>query len=196
MMPLCRQAGALFPVQVADADHHDLLGAQLGAGPPQVDQVGVAGAGEYGHRHAVDVARGRRVRRVEVAVRVHPDHAQRAVSAHAADGADGHGVVAAEKDGKLLFAAGRGHVVDRSARLHHRGEVAQPTRARLDPALRAHQVFVASGHRYVARVVHLQPDAQQPVVQPGVAHRARPHVHPAALLPQVHRRADDADALV
>src|SRR5690606_8947294 len=140
------------------------------------------------------VAGGCRVGRVEVAMRVHPDDAERALRSHAADRADGHGVIAAQEDGEVLRAALPGDVVDGLAGRGDGTEMAHPAAARLHPALSAHGVLVALGYGDVARVVHIVAQAHEAVVEPGVADGARSHVDAAALLPQVHGYADDLDA--
>ena len=175
-------------------DHDDLLGTQLGAGMAEIDQVGVALAGQHGHGHAVNVAGGRRVGRVEVAMRVHPDDAERAVRSHAADRADGHGVVAAQEDREILPAAVLRHVVDGLAGGRDCAEMAQSSATRLDPAFGAHGVFVALRHGDIARVMYIVAKAHEAIEKSGIADRARPHVDTAALLAQVHGHADDLDA--
>src|SRR5690606_13367830 len=135
----------------------------------------------------------RRVGRVEVAMRVHPDDAERTLRSHAADRTDGHRVVAAEEDREVLRTALPGDVVDGLAGRGDGAEMAHPAAVRLYPALGAHGVLVALGHGDIARVVHVVAQADEAIVEPGIAHGARPHVDAAALLPQVHGYADDLD---
>ena len=191
--PAVRQRNAFLAVQVADGDHDDVLRPQLGALVAEVDQVRMTLAGQHRHRHAVNVAGGRRVGRVEVTVRVDPDDAERSVRRHAADRADGHGMVAAEEDGKVLRAATLGNVIDGLADRTDGAEMAHPAAARFHPALGAHGVLVAFRDVDVAGVVHIVAQAHEAIVEPGVAHRARPHVDAAALLTEVHGHADDLD---
>ena len=69
--------------------------------------------------------------------------------------------------------------------------MAQPAALSLDPALGAHVVLIAASDGNVADVVDGMTKLHQPVIQPSIAHRTRPHVHAAALLSQVHRRANN-----
>ena len=71
------QAAPFFRVKVADADHHDILRSQLGAGAADIDQFGIAVSQQRRQRHAVDVAGDGRPGGVEVAVGGDPDQSGR-----------------------------------------------------------------------------------------------------------------------
>src|SRR5690606_20730885 len=74
--PRVAQVAPLDLVEVAQADLDHLRRVELGARVADPGQLRRALAQEAGHGHAVDVARGRGLGRVDVAVRVEPDHAQ------------------------------------------------------------------------------------------------------------------------
>src|SRR5215212_2406792 len=86
-------------VHRAEPDDHHVFRAHARALSADADEVGMAAAREHGERHAVNVPRGRGLRRVEVGVGVEPDDAGALERPRDARyGPDGDGVVAAEED--------------------------------------------------------------------------------------------------
>ena len=61
------------------------------------------------------------------------------------------------------------------------------------PSVRRARCPITFGDVDVAGVVHIVAQAHEAIVEPGVAHCARPHVDAAALLARVHGHADDLD---
>ena len=125
--------------------------------------------------------------RVDVAVRVDPEHAAGAVHRRkAAERAERDGVVAAE------------HERDRAgARLldHLRRD---PGAGRLDLGqeprpLVLHRRRLRHRGLDVPVVAHRVAEAREALLEPGVADGRRPHVDAAPALPEVERRADDGD---
>ena len=96
--------------------------------------------GDHRERHAVEVARLRDLRRVDVRVRVDPDDGERGIVAErAGDGADGDAVVAPENQGNR---AGRLGVVDASG-----DHLVERRGVRVSPRV----CFPDAGHRWWAR---------------------------------------------
>ncbi len=104
------------------------------------------------HRHAVNIARGGGVWRIEIAVGVDPDQPQRATRGHALHRPQRNRVVAAQKNGKFVGRGGAGGGIDGVADIHHGGEMAQAAVARFDPALGAHSLFVTRRHLHIAEI--------------------------------------------
>ena len=131
-------------VNIAQANVHKLLGAQhvIWLEPAEnILAVFLGEAGEKGHGHAVDVAAVRRLGRVDVGMRVDPNDGN--VSAEpladgfggTGNGANGDGVVAAERQHELAVAGVLVHLVADFAR-HSAGELG---------ALHAAVVWVVGG---------------------------------------------------
>ena len=137
--------------------------------------------------HAVDVARGRGARDVEVRVRIEPEHRERrlplgTVTRDRRDGADRDAVVAAHQERNL---AGRealvDGVVDAAAPSGDLGEVAVVAGARLLGVDRAGDV---------AAIDDVAAEPAQRLVEPGHAQRFGAHRRAALACADVGRRTD------
>src|SRR5947209_6236488 len=141
------------------------------------------------HRHPVYVAGRRGQRRVDVAVRVDPDHPGRLAARppDAGDRAHRDRVVAAEHQRKRAL---RDDVVDDSGQLvADRLDDREVLRVLLGNARR-----LGDRDAQVAVVGHRDAELLQRLLQPRVADRRGTHVDAAAVGAQVHRHADDVDA--
>ncbi len=138
--------------------------------------------------HPVDVAGEARLRRVEVTVRVEPQHAAGAVAPQAGERPERDGVVTAEHERHVTLLA---RPPDERRHLGARG-LDLLEEAQLLVALR-----LGLGHRrgHVAPVGALAAELLDSPFEPGVANRGRAHVHAAPVLAEVERRADDGDGL-
>ena len=95
-------------VEIADADQHGVLGRHLRREAADARELRRLRSEQRGERHAVDVAAAGGRRRVHVAVRVHPDQAERLLVApdevrRGRDRSGGEGVVAAEHERNAPF---------------------------------------------------------------------------------------------
>ncbi len=122
---------------------------------------------EHRERHAAEIAAARRARRVEVAVRVEPDHAGRQTSPlQSGDGRERRGAVAARDDGRLV------------ARRDARGDlIVQPRDHRAGRTLR-HDDRVVGGERVGQLrqrlgVMVRNEDASHRVIVPRITVRCR-----------------------
>ncbi len=138
-------------------------------------------------RHSVHVAARARLRRVDVGVRIDPEHAARPGSrCKTPKRAERDRVIASEDERRRAGTDG----FDDLRR--------DPLARALDLGKEA-RAFVLERRRLrhrrldVAVVAHLEAEARQPLLEPRVAHRRRAHVDPAAALPEVESRADDRD---
>ena len=140
-----------------------------------------------GKHHPVDVATRARLRAVQVAVGVDPDHASRPVHAvQPAERPERDRVVAAEDDRNRPVAGGIRHELgDVSARLLDLRQEAGVLVAGVD-GLRHRRADVAAVGVGIA-------EALDPGVEPGVADRGRAHVDTAAPGPEVEGGPDDRD---
>ena len=182
------QERSLGGVERADADERDARGVERRECEPLVREPLRRLAERGRERHPVHVARRARLRRVEVAVRVDPDHAARLARGRRESGKrpDRDRMVAAEheREGALPHRL-----------LDERGEL----RARLEDLRQEPRPLVLERERLglgrddVAAVRHGEPDLREPLLEPGVADRRRAHVDAAARLAEVERRADDRD---
>ncbi len=178
-------------VEVADADEHGVCRQHLGREAADVGERSRRGAEQRRQRHAVHVARKRRLRRVHVAVGVDPDQAERTPVAAREAGRRGHragaqAVVAAEHDRDAAVAQDLVRsIVECLAHARDLAEVALPRIARRRRFL---------GRRVdVAVVVDLVPERGQALADAGDPHRRRSHVDAAAAAAEVERDADDAE---
>ena len=102
------QALALGRVERADADQHRALLVDRRRRPAAAREPLAAPPERAAQAHAVDVARGRRLRRVAVGVRVEPDRRDRPVHAREpAEDAERERVVATQHERQLAGAAAR-----------------------------------------------------------------------------------------
>lgn len=112
--PQARQELGLFGFVAAHAEEDGVFGAQFGAGAAYRQQAFVADAQQAGQGHAVQGAAVGGLQGVAVHVGVEPEQAGAAgraqVGVHAAPGADGAGVVAADDHGQGVGRQGVGHV--------------------------------------------------------------------------------------
>ena len=142
-------------------------------------------------RHPVDVSRRARGRRVEVAVRVDPDHAARLARgrAQAGERPERDRVVAAEDERDRAVGDDVARRCRRAARTP-RGSRAGTARAR--PRRRAPRARASST---LPRSTTRQPNDDEPLLEPRVADRRRAHVDAAPALAEVERRPDDRHGL-
>src|SRR5262245_42437920 len=118
-------------------------------------------------------------------MRVDPQHPSGAVVSHAAHGADGDGVIAADEDGDAAFLARLfSPAIGLFANLLHSGK---------EPELLLIGHRVPHQHGDVARVFDLVAELLQVAHQSRVTHSARPHVHATQRLAEVGGDADDAN---
>src|SRR5919107_4089914 len=95
------QQALLFYIHGAQADNHDIIGSDACSLAADPDEVGVAASRESRQGHAVDVARRRGRRRVEIRVGINPDHTRpqpRSGAGDPGDGPDRDGVIPPEED--------------------------------------------------------------------------------------------------
>src|SRR5258706_5854659 len=146
------------------------------------------------------VARGRRLRRVAVAVRVDPDDAGALPGAiEPSDGADRDGVIAAEHEREV---PGLRDVLDDLRELL-RGADDLLDVVRLRPSADTIDLLVLVRgaplvrilHAHVAAIAYAVADLGQLHREAGVADAGRSHVDAAAIPAEVHRHADDLDGL-
>ena len=163
-------------------------GSSAGSGQPLVPEPLRRLAERGRERHPVHVPGRARLGRVEVAVRVDPDHAARLPcrGGEAGERADRDRVVAAEHERPRAFAHGLlDQRRERRAGLEDLGEEAR--------ALVHERERLGHRRRDVAAVGDREPDLGQPLVEPRVADRRRAHVDAAPGLAEVERCADDRD---
>src|SRR5271163_1969617 len=142
-------------------------------------------------RHAVHIARRRRIRRVHVGVRIQPDHTHAfsifvEVRRGAGRRAHRNRMVAAQHQ--------RNHVLIQSF-LHRISQALARLRnfIQVTRALLAIRLLFRLRHLHVADVFHLTPQLFQPRLQSCHAQRGRTHIHAAAAGAQVHRHTDNAN---
>ena len=191
--PDSRTCGLLHQIDVAQAHNHGIARAPPWDGSRQVRPAPADPCRAAGQRHAVDVAAGAGIRRVHVGVRVEPDQADllfaafAEVARDAGHGSDGDGMVAAQHQRDASALAGHPATCRRGARKLRRS-AADTWRAR-SPSGQALGLL----DRNVAEIFDVIAERVQPRVQIGHAHGRRTHIHAAAALAQVERRADDRD---
>ena len=126
-----------------------------------------------------------RLRRVDIRVRVDPEHAAGAVDGRQpAERPERHRVVAAEDERDLARRSGLGD------------EPRNPLARLLDLREEARALVVQRGllrlrARHIPSVAHLVPEAAKPLLEPRRTHRRRPHVDTAPALAEVERGPDD-----
>ena len=176
-------------VELTRADECEARALDGGRGPGAALEPGAAEPERGGEHHAVHVAGGRRLRTVEIAVRVDPEDTARPVSRReASERAERDGVVAAEHKRKLTVLAGAANDAGYAlTRLHDRAEEAS--------ALIALVGCLGDRDRHVPEVDHLAPERREPLRKPGVADRRGAHVDASAPGTEVDRRTDDRDGL-
>ena len=130
-------------------------------------------------------------RRVEVAVRVEPDHAD-ALAPSPRSAAPRRRSIRPRASDRRRAGAGSGRRADRRCGLvghahAHIGDRAEETRA----ALRSALGVLAKRHRDIPRVLDRVAEPLEPLAQVGVAHRERTHVDAAAARAEIHRHAND-----
>jgi hypothetical protein len=139
-----------------------------------------------GQRHPVDVAAGRGLRRVEVAVGIDPQHGAGPAGGgrEAAEGAQRDRVVAAEHDRQAPLphrvADAPGDALAGAAYLRQEARPRIAARRRL-----------GHGGLDVAPVRAVAPERGQPLLETRVADRRRAHVDAAAAGTEVERCTDD-----
>ena len=84
-----------------------------------------------------------------------------------------------------------GLCVNLAANGHHLGQVTHFALAQFNRAIGAHRGLVAAGRGNIPQITHGEPQLFQSLEQAGIAHRAGAHIHPAALLPQIHGDAQN-----
>ena len=157
----------------------------------QADQLGRALTAQVSQGHAVQVAAGRELIRVEVRMGVQPQHVQLAVRctampSHRADAADRQGMVAAQQHGQAaLLQLTQDRLVNGPVPGRDLLQVAVAIRWRLPGVGRPDQV---------AAVEHFQPVAFESLHQACHPKRLRTHAGAARAGPDVGRCADQADA--
>ena len=102
----------LHRIDGTDPDLEDPFGIDHRCCMTEIEQIAMAVAAQDGDRHPVHVARGARLLRVEVGVRIEPEHRQGrplagAVPGDRGDRADGERVIAAHQDRRLVAVEGR-----------------------------------------------------------------------------------------
>ena len=169
-----------------------LAGSTFGNFPPMPVSCRRAVAEQRGHRHAVDVAGGRRVGRVDVAVRVHPEEARPLLPA---PGRRRRCPTRCRRrsSGRRRAPAGSG------PRLMICSTFRQATRGGADDlgqVARAHVADLELLHVLdadVAVVHHRVAQLAQPVFDARDADGGRSHVHAAPAGAEVHRHAQHVD---
>src|SRR5207245_9471321 len=153
-----------------------------------------------GERHPVHVPRRSRLRRVAVAVRVHPDDAgATAAVGDSGERPDRHGVVTAEDDRDVPGSLDVGD--DVSQVLEDADDLVDVMR----PAVHLRELvlvdltevlggpLVAVGDADVPAIANRVTEAREAIAKARVANRRRAHVHAAAVPAEIHRHADDLD---
>ena len=182
---------AFFRIEIADADQRDIARLDHRSYAAQVGQFGRSIAHDRSERHAMNVAGRRGFRRVHIAVRVEPDHADalRLLAEMRGDAgrrADRDRMIAAENERQQVFV---------ESFPDHFGEAF----AGLGNFVEIFRVFLAVvllfglADRHIADIFHLAAQLFQARLQAGDAKGGRAHVHAAAAGAQVHRHTDDAD---
>ena len=180
---------ALAPVELARADKREARALDRGRWPGVTLECAAAEPEGGGEHHAVHVPGGRRLRTVEIAVRVEPEHTARPVRGReASERAERGRVVPAKYKRELPFLQrAADHAGDALAGLLDRAE---ETRALVPLVGR-----LGDRHRHVAVVDHLAPERAEPLGETGVADRGRAHVDATAARTEVERRTDHRDRL-
>ena len=165
-------------------------GSTFGEKPPMRGQLRRFGTEQRRERHAVDVAAQRGAGRVHVAVRVHPDQADRLVLAPHVGGGRRHrpgrqAVVAAEHD---RDPAG---VEDARATSCRAGRRPRRSRWMYFLARVAQLAHFRDRRDQIALVDDREAQRREPLGQPGDAERGGPHVDAAAVAAEIERHADD-----
>src|SRR2546423_866754 len=183
---------ALARVNVPRADVRAEARVELGREAFDVGQLRRAVTEEYRERHAVNVSRRRRLRRVHVCVRVEPDEADRLFALaverrDARDRADGYRMVAAEDDGQFPALQNFSHVFGQlHARRFYLAQEAQ-TLAGRGRVRRAFEAKVSEVSDFVAQLRDALPQSRD-------AHRRGAEVNARDARAEAARRSDDADA--
>ena len=180
---------ALALVERPQADERDAARVDRRQRPHVAREAAVRETERGGERHPVHVAGGGGLGRVQVAVRVEPEHAADAAGAREpAERSQRDGVVAAEHERqRVLLERERDEPGDAAAR---RLDLRQVARAGVRLLRR-----LQHGGLDVAPVEDVVADRVEPVVEPRVADRGRAHVDAAAAGAEVERGADDRDLL-
>ena len=166
-------------------------GLTFGEKPPMHGQLRGLGPEQRRQRHPVHVAAGAAGRRVHVAVRVHPDEADRLVRpprhlGTRRDGPRGEAVIAPEHERQRPgLEAGERRLVQRGADPRDVADVLL--------ALVAGLLRLGNRHLEVALVRHRVAELLNPLVEPGDSQRGRPHVDASPSSAEVERHADDVD---
>jgi hypothetical protein len=175
---------AFLQIHGPQAHDHHVFGVYARALAADGHQVGVAATREHGERHAVDVPRRRGLGGVEVGVGVEPDEAGAPrVLRDAGDGAYGDGVVAAEEDGEVTLG---GHCLGPPGDLL--ADIPDGSQVLYLPFF---LYGLGERGRGVTEVLYPVAELLERRLQPGVADGGGPHVHPAAVLAEVHRHPED-----
>ena len=182
---------ALAGIEVAHPDEHRVARQDLGRAPAHIDEVGIAEPQADRERHAVDVARGRGVRRVRVAVGVEPDEPDRIplareVTARAGDRADREAVIAAQDQGQPALLE---RLLDPLAQLGAGGE----DRGLVAELVLPHLLGLGDHDVEVARVGDPVAESFEPRLEVGDPDRRGAHVDAAPARSEVHRDADNLD---
>ena len=177
---------ALARIQRAGAEEHHTFWLH-GPRTPIEPRAEVSFAEQRSYWHAVHIATRRRGRSVDVAVRIDPQHADVAPRIEQArDRTHRDRVIAAQDQREVPQPGDLAHAL---AELDARGldQIIELGARVADRAALRHR----DGD--IAVIGHAQAHLQQPVLEPGVADRVRPHVHTAPSGAEVHGHADDAD---
>ena len=180
----------LLGVDAADADEVDVVRSErLGLATP-AGELGRSLAEQAGDRHAVHIARGAAGRRIDVRMRVQPDHAQQlalmaAMASDGADRSDRQAVVAAHQHRRLPRRQSVCHLVEHGAvPCHHLVQVTRTASCRGPGIGWAGQV---------AAVDHLQAVGAQHLDQAGDAKSIRAHARTPHAGADVSGRTNQAD---
>ena len=179
-------------VEVADADDGGVSRQHLRRERADLRELDRFGAEQRGERHAVDVPRKRRGRRVHVAVGVDPQQSQRQLFRFLRPfrrrrrRSSRQAVVAAENDRHRPF-------VERRQRrliqlLAHPGDVADVLLALVAELLR-----FGNRRRQIAFVDERAAEGGDAFAESGDPERGRSHVDAAAVAAEIQRHADDVD---
>ena len=172
-------------VELPHADERDAGGIDRRERPRVALEAGTGEAEHRGEHHPVHVPARRGVRAVEIAVRVDPEHAARAVEPREPpERAERHRVVAAEHERPVaVLERTDDELCDLLARLLD---------LRQEPRLLvAVGDGLGDGSPDVALVHRGHADLVEPRLEPRVADRRRPHVDAAAALAEIEWRTDD-----
>ena len=181
---------ALARIEVARPGEADIARVDLATGRVQVDEF--RKPEPAGRRKAlpVDVARRGSLRRVEVAVRVDVQDAElpsflSRPSPHAGQGAERHGVVAAEDERER---ARRGGLLDARGERRARGG---DLREVLGPGVPRIEAFLRLGRDRAFVAPDLMPERREALAKARKADRRRTHVGPVAARPEIERHLVD-----